>query len=86
MSNQIRGSEKLAASCTDMHTLTEEELAQVAGGASLLSISRVFPRGIPWPELVYGGPELFVAQKLDLGVVNGIGENLKEPGALYQGY
>jgi hypothetical protein len=51
MKNNVRGSEKLKNSCTDLASLSPEELEIVTGG---LSISNgfaigVFPRGIPWP-------------------------------------
>lgn len=87
MKNGQRGSDKLRANCSGVETLTREELEQVAGGASFDGIWRVFPRGIPWPELFHNSPLKTVneAVALDQGVVNGIGENLKNPGYLYKG-
>lgn len=62
MNDKQRGSEKLMASCSGMTTLSAEELEQVAGGALRsphFSISngfwRVFPHGIPWPEIFNQG-------------------------------
>lgn len=63
MNDKQRGSEKLMANCTGMTTLSAEELEKVSGGALLLSpklsISngfwRVFPHGIPWPEIFNQG-------------------------------
>ena len=54
MDNRQRGSEKLLAACTDLQTLSVEELQQVAGAGLLSSpmgVWKVFPRGIPWPEM-----------------------------------
>lgn len=59
MNTKTRGSEKLMASCSGMSTLSAAELEQVAGGGLLsspmgqLSSSywRVFPHGIPFPEI-----------------------------------
>ncbi len=51
MSKEIRGSEKLKASCSSMTPLTEDELESVVGGALGSFVYRPFPRGIPWPEL-----------------------------------
>ena len=54
MNVQQRGSEKLFAVCTDLQTLSQEELGQVAGAGLLSSpmgVWKVFPRGIPWPEI-----------------------------------
>lgn len=65
MKQHRRGSEKLLASCSDMQTLTDEELAQVNGGYSLTGVWKVFPRGLPWPELF---------QATDLYKVNEIGQ------------
>ncbi len=55
MNNRQRGSEKLLAGCTDLQTLSHEELEQVAGAGLLSSpmgVWRVFPRGIPWPDML----------------------------------
>ena len=56
MEMQQRGSEKLRGACTGSQVLTAEELALVAGGyydaSSPYLALQVFPRGIPWPELV----------------------------------
>ena len=90
MKKEQRGSEKLMASCSSMSTLSQEELEQVAGAGLLSSplggYYKVFPRGIPWPELVFESPVAGLANAgaLDLGVVNGIGESLKQPGYLYK--
>lgn len=54
MSKEIRGSEKLKRECSG-RLLSKEELEQVAGGVSasaVLGTYRVFPIGIPWPELL----------------------------------
>ncbi|MDJ0739970.1 MAG: hypothetical protein QNJ91_09650 [Gammaproteobacteria bacterium] len=63
MNTEQRGSEKLMATCSEMSTLSQEELDRVAGGALLsspiFSVSqsywKVFPRGIPWPEIFNHG-------------------------------
>ena len=59
MTKELRGSEKLIASCSTMTTLSQDELEQVAGGGLppspmggiQLSYRPVFPHGIPWPEI-----------------------------------
>ena len=53
MSKEIRGSEKLKRECTG-RLLSREELEQVAGGFGLnlpQTTYRIFPNGIPWPDL-----------------------------------
>jgi len=53
MSDDIRGSDKLKTSCFTLSTLTPEELEVVAGGYSISNgFYYVFPRGIPWPEML----------------------------------
>lgn len=52
MSTKLRGSEQLRMQCGDYETLTREEIEQVAGGASVSGWYTVFPKGIPWPELL----------------------------------
>lgn len=52
MSTKLRGSEQLKMQCGDYQALTREEIEQVAGGASVASWYTVFPKGIPWPELL----------------------------------
>src|SRR3569832_2459756 len=52
MSEKLRGSEQLKMQCgSELQTLTREEIEQVAGGAGF-SYYTVFPKGIPWPELL----------------------------------
>lgn len=55
MSNEVRGSEKLKMRCRSMQGLTMEDLDKVAGGSIFYE---VFPRGIPWPELLLAGGSL----------------------------
>lgn len=53
MSKEIRGSEKLKRECSG-RLLSKEELEQVSGGVSqsaFNSVYRVFPLGIPWPDI-----------------------------------
>lgn len=51
MSDKLRGSDQLHMQCGDVQALTREEIEQVAGGASA-GLYVVFPKGIPWPELL----------------------------------
>ena len=55
MSKELRGSEKLMAGCSGVSTLSPDELEQVAGGrlasSPLSSYWRVFPHGVPWPDI-----------------------------------
>ena len=67
MNHPQRGSEKLFAGCSDLQTLSQDELEQVAGAGLLsspLGVWQVFPRGIPWPE-VFAANELTAIKQLD---------------------
>ena len=71
MSNEIRGSEKLKMSCTGLTPLDEQELNQVVGGYSAAQgYWRVFPLGVPWPDIFRGNPideQVVNPQKLGQG-------------------
>jgi hypothetical protein len=47
MNDKTRGSDQIKMTCSELPSLTQEELAQVAGGYSGLSFYYIFPRGIP---------------------------------------
>lgn len=55
MTKKPRGSDQLKMQCSgELQALTREEIEQVAGGAGF-SYYTVFPKGIPWPELLMPG-------------------------------
>ena len=69
MKQAQRGSEKLLAGCTQLQVLSAEELAQVAGAGLLSSpmgVWKVFPRGIPWPEVYQAGGVDSLNQRLEV--------------------
>lgn len=76
MKTEKRGSEKLMQGCSGLNSLSQAELEQVAGGAlgggSLSSYWRVFPHGIPWPELFKAN----VLKEINPEVVQGFDRNL----------
>lgn len=57
MTDKARGSDQLKLNCATFSELTQEELAQVAGGLSSIYL-RPFPQGIPWPELFVTIPQI----------------------------
>lgn len=57
MTDKARGSDQLKLNCATFSELTQEELAQVAGGLSSIYL-RPFPQGIPWPELFVTIPQV----------------------------
>ncbi len=79
MSKELRGSEKLAGSCTSMVTLSQEEMDQVAGGAVILGFNPdYFPFGTINPllaaikqDLVKIDPRVSAVNVLDRDVLAG---------------
>lgn len=75
MNTEKRGSEKLMQGCTGLNALSQEELDQVAGGAlgggSTSLYWRVFPHGIPWPDIFRAK----VLKEVNPDVVQGLDRN-----------
>lgn len=73
MTDKQRGSDQLKMQCTgELQTLTREEIEQVAGGAGF-SYYTVFPKGIPWPELMMPGGGLNTSPVAQLGSMKQLG-------------